>query len=173
MKMTNYLKHKRLKITVDTCQLFGEYETMAMLPNGDDLACIRTADAQSATEAHISILRSYMAQELLRIVDAITEAQRVAQERHVGTEDGGTCNFDAPALFLPDLQPYEVEAIATAAQCHVFQWETSKKRPHYRYFVFSTPYNSGQGNRNTRMAETMADVLRDLGYDSTVYYQID
>lgn len=92
---------------------------------------------------------------------AYSEAQKLKD-----TEDGGTCNFDTPTLKLTSewkeadvneafkltgLQPYKVEK-------------------GYYHILGAC---EGQGSRRTAMAEAFRDCLRELGYTSYVYYQID
>lgn len=84
------------------------------------------------------------------------------------TEDGGTCNFDSPALVLPRWNLEKTEAAIRNAGLRSFIWDCFGKRK----FVLSVP-TSGQGNRRSRRAEAMQDSLKSAGYDASVYCQMD
>ena len=87
---------------------------------------------------------------------------------HAGTDDGGTCNFDAPTLHLPRWNQKMVEAAAKEAGTGCFQWKAFSKS----VYVFSVP-GVGQGYTRTCAAEAMSDFLKDRGYDAGMYYQMD
>lgn len=101
--------------------------------------------------------------------EKLTEDLRVAvnETKHLEeTEDGGTCNFDSPSLALPRWRSDKVEAAVHAAGLHTRKWSWLNR------WVISTP-SSGQGNRRTRRAEAMCDILKQRGYDTLMYYQMD
>lgn len=85
------------------------------------------------------------------------------------TEDGGTCNFDAPVLRLPRWDAGKIKQAAQEAGGNVFKWT---ERGSVIGWVFS-PRSSGMGNRRTRRAEAIRDVLKRMGYDTGMYYQMD
>ena len=86
-------------------------------------------------------------------------------------DDGGTCNFDTPYVYLDGttiktLEKYFGEEYAVYKR---FGW--SKYIPHC--FTIGHKVLSGQGNRRTKMAEVFANTLRDYGYNAGVHYVID
>lgn len=89
---------------------------------------------------------------------------------HMGTDDGGTCNFDSPTLYLPRWNKEKVKAAVKAAGLNSFEWEPSCG--HEAFLVVSVPC-AGQGNTRTNAAEAMSKRLGELGYDSGMYYQMD
>lgn len=86
----------------------------------------------------------------------------------MGTDDGGTCNFDSPTLYLPRWNKDKIKEAAKAAGLRCFEW-----KPYGRTFwTFSVPC-AGQGYTRTNAAEAMSAYLRDVGYDAGMYYQTD
>lgn len=82
------------------------------------------------------------------------------------TDDGGTCNFDSLMLSLPRKQHAKVfEAVEKAG---LRAWHSN----FWKAFIISTPVFS-QANRRTAQAEIMRDIMKDCGYDASVYYQMD
>jgi hypothetical protein len=105
------------------------------------------------------------AKEVDALEMAILKAEQDAQ-KYANTEDGGTCNFDAPAIKIK----------ATEKQLACMDWRVMKwgKRCEDGRTWFVVWLNlSGQGNRRTRMAEAAAESLKASGYETTVYYQMD
>lgn len=96
---------------------------------------------------------------------AITAAELAVAEN---PEDGGTCNFDSPALLLPRWNEKRVEEAAKKAGCGCFKWDCCGTG----YFVFPIRVG-GQGNSRTLAAETAKDSLAAEGYHASVYYQMD
>lgn len=81
-------------------------------------------------------------------------------------DDGGTCNFDTPIIKLPDgIKPKDVGGL---------EWKVEKIGGKFWkgwYFVFTDL--RGQGNRRSKMAETVAKILKQEGIEAMVYYQMD
>ena len=85
-----------------------------------------------------------------------------------GADDGGTCNFDSPTLYLPRWNKEKIKEAAKAAGLRCFEW-----KPYGRTFwTFSVPC-AGQGYTRTNAAEAMSAYLGDIGYDAGMYYQTD
>lgn len=89
---------------------------------------------------------------------------------HMGTDDGGTCNFDSPTLYLPRWNKEKVKAAVKAAGLNSFEWKPFKG--HGSFLVVSVPC-AGQGYTRTNAAEAMSKRLGELGYDAGMYYQAD
>ena len=85
------------------------------------------------------------------------------------TEDGGTCNFDSPVLYLDRWNGKLVEQAAKEAGSSAFKWRWGRTTLGW---VIS-PRSSGQGNRRTRRAEAIRDEMKKRGYDVGMYYQMD
>lgn len=86
----------------------------------------------------------------------------------MGADDGGTCNFDSPTLYLPRWNKDKIKEAAKAAGLRCSEW-----KPYGRTFwTFSVPC-AGQGCTRTNAAEAMSAYLGDIGYDAGMYYQTD
>ena len=85
---------------------------------------------------------------------------------HQGTDDGGTSNFDAPTIHLRGWSRKNVEAAAAAAGGSCSFWNLCGS------YIFPVP-GTGQGNTRTAAAEAAGDYLKELGYDTGMYYQMD
>lgn len=96
---------------------------------------------------------------------ACVEASRVCNMN----DDGGTCNFDSPELFLPRWKQAEIEACAKEAGLGTYSWKSYRGKK----WVFTVPHPCGQGDNRTRMAEAMCKSLKNSDYDASMYYQMD
>lgn len=86
---------------------------------------------------------------------------------YANSEDGGTCNFDNPAITYKGMKKSLVIKAIEAAGLRAFDWKLGEN-----YLVISGGC-FGQGNRRTRMAETMTESLKSSGYQAITYYQMD
>ena len=102
-----------------------------------------------------------------KLADDLKAALQYGLE-HAGEDDGGTCNFDSPTLYLPRWKRQLVETAAKAAGLGCFVWKAFSKNA----YVFSVP-GVGQGYTRTNAAEAMSQCLGGLGYDAGMYYQMD
>lgn len=102
-----------------------------------------------------------------KLADDLKAALQYGLE-HAGEDDGGTCNFDSPTLYLPRWKRQLVETAAKAAGLGCFVWKAFSKNA----YVFSVP-GVGQGYTRTNAAEAMSQFLGGLGYDAGMYYQMD
>lgn len=93
-----------------------------------------------------------------------------AETEHLeNTEDGGTCNFDAPTLDLPRWNAEKIKQAAKEAGGSAFKWTWGGCTMGW---VFS-PRSSGQGNRRTRRAEAISAALKRRGYNAGMYCAMD
>ena len=136
----------------------GKFEVMLLTK---DAAADEIRSAQCETEKVALLIFNEMLAADLK--DAVAYGLE-----HAGTDDGGTCNFDAPTLHLPRWNQKMVEAAAKEAGTGCFQWKAFSKS----VYVFSVP-GVGQGYTRTCAAEAMSDFLKDRGYDAGMYYQMD
>ena len=106
-----------------------------------------------------------MNNKYVELTKALKKAKEAAQA-YANTEDGGTCNFDSPAIDYREMHMSKAKAeeAITAAGLSCFEWN--------RRFVVCG-IGSGQGNRRTRMAEAAYESLKADGIAATMYYQMD
>lgn len=83
-------------------------------------------------------------------------------------EDGGTCNFDAPAIEAPRWIESMVKQAAKEAGTSAFKWKLYRKC----FYVFAVP-EGGQANRRSRKAEAMTRYLESIGYSALTYSSMD
>ena len=174
----NEVTYHGRRIIIDTCRLLsGEYETMAMYPNGHDLDTFTTLFPEEARENHRQLLAKYtevvkqlkpLSGRYLQLSHDLAAAAAVALKASARSDDEGTCNLDTAVISLPRWQGEKIKQAAEAAGVRVsaFEWFGSR-----RYFVFVDA--AGQANRRTAAAEAMAQALRGFGYSASVYYQAD
>ena len=99
------------------------------------------------------------------LIKAVKEGEKFIHE-----EDGGTCNFDSPKIYLPRWRQTEVEAACEKAGLRCFDHKFYGPKA---YVICGGPLSSGQGNRRTSVAEAMYKSLKADGYDAHMYYQMD
>lgn len=85
------------------------------------------------------------------------------------TEDGGTCNFDAPTLDLPRWSAEKIKQAVKEAGGSAWKWTWGN---HVMGWVVS-PRSSGQANRRSRRAEAISTAMKARGYDAGMYYAMD
>ena len=151
----------------------GKYETMLLLNDGsgEEVTSYQSTSADDAVYFFNEIKNTYHVPELTgkykKLADDLKAALAYGLE-HMGDDDGGTCNFDAPALFLTDWKKKLVEAAARTAGVGCFEWEFLNSKA----YVFSVR-GAGQGYTRTKAAEAMSHYLKEQGYEAMVYYQMD
>lgn len=149
----------------------GLFEVMLFADdaNMDEIDTVRCESEPDALA--FSTRKQYHVPELTgrykKLAEDLKEALAYGLER-AGTDDGGTCNFDSPTLYLPHWNRKKVEAAANTAGVGCFMWSSFSKR----CYVFSVP-GVGQGYTRTNAAEAMKDFLKYRGYDAGMYYQMD
>ena len=105
------------------------------------------------------------------LIGALKKAQETAKAAGLLSDDGGTCNFDAPALFMPKGTREEaMKKIGDAAGVRFDKWYNTMDGA---WWTIHGDFISGQGNRRSRIAEAFADSLKADGIKCDVYYQID
>lgn len=93
------------------------------------------------------------------------EKAYVASCDFVQHEDGGTCNFDTCIV--------KVKISKRLRELTSFRLLKVHDTKIYKgYWMIDFPV-FGQGNRRTKMAEVACSILRNLGYESQVWYQAD
>lgn len=166
---------KKSKRIVDICQFVGDvygqndqYEVMYMDGYGNVLDCFRTFEYSEAIYAYSRMVRSNAPDSWKSLIEALESAKEIA--RAVDCDDGGTCNFDAPSLHIPEGMSYEqVAACCAAAYVHCFKWRCCGET----MAVLSSCSGIGQGNRRTEGSEQACKFLNQRGYSCGMYYQMD
>lgn len=151
----------------------GAYETM-LLPNGgrgEEIISYQSTSAEDALYFFSEIKEKYHVPELTgkykKLADDLIAALAYGLA-HMGSDDGGTSNFDAPTLTLPGWRKELVEAAAKTAGVGCFEWTLWSSKA----YVF-TIRGTGQGYTRTNAAEAMSGYLKEQGYDAGMYYQMD
>lgn len=150
----------------------GKYETMLLLNDGsgEELISYRSTSEEDALCFFNEIRDNYHVPDLTgkykKLADDLKAALAYGLE-HMGADDGGTSNFDAPTLTLPDWDKKLVEAAARAAGIGCFAWELWNSKS----YVFAI-CGVGQGYTRTYAAEAMSHYLKKLGYEAGMYYQM-
>lgn len=174
--------YKRRRIIIDLAKLpcSAPFEVMTYDKiTGEELSVFQSYDLDEARAAYEKMLTRFQDappkperpltgkyKALSDALRAAVQAGRAAQE--ADPEDGGTCNFDAPALSLPGWNGNLVKRAAQEAGTGCFVWTLYRSK----FFVFS-PRTGAQGNARTRNAEAMCAALKAAGYDASMYYQMD
>lgn len=150
----------------------GAYETMLLSHDdrGEEIVSYQSTSAEDALYFFNEIKDKYHVPELAgkykKLADDLKAALAYGLE-HMGTDDGGTSNFDAPTLTLPDWDKKLVEAATRAAGVDCFEWELWDSKS----YVF-TILGVGQGYTRTYASEAMSHYLKKLGYEAGMYYQM-
>ncbi len=102
-----------------------------------------------------------------RLVRALKRSA-IAAVKHINDGDGGTCNFDSPALSWKEcgMRKSTVEAAIKEAGLRWYEWSALK-------MLVVTGFQWGQGDRRTNMAEAFSANLESEGYGHHMYYAMD
>lgn len=167
---------KSQSLMISTVRIGDEYRTAVLTDGYFDIDEATNNDEQAAMMAHDQFINKYRKPEpkqivltgkYLLLVDALRRAAEVA-EPFGATEDGGTCNFDSLELTLPGYREGEILKAAEEAGLRAFKTKIFKQT----VYVVTVPV-ARQGNARTRQAESMKKTMLELGYDASVYYQMD
>ena len=94
-------------------------------------------------------------------------AQRAAYEvEKINNEDGGSCNFDTVVINTEGVS----KKLLSSLDIHI---EKISSKGIWRNSSFIHFDLNGQGNLRTRMAKAAYNKLKELGYNVTMYYQLD
>lgn len=106
-----------------------------------------------------------------KLIDALKKARTAAIEAGLFSDDGGTCNFDSPTLWMPKgTRETTMEKIGDAAGVWFSKWYIDNTGA---WWTIHGDFTGGQGNRRTRCAETFSDSLKADGIKCGMYYQMD
>ena len=170
-------KGKKNKRIIDMC-LFpvdscygkaGEYEVVFMTGEGETLGEYHTYDRIDAHSAYARMVRTNCPESWKNLIADLKAAKLIAQA--ATGDDGGTCNFDSPALHAPEGMTYEqVRACCKAAGVSCYDWKPFKKGEKLAVIGCA---GIGQANRRTAGAEAACAFLQSKGYNCGMYYQMD
>lgn len=170
--------HTGRQVVLDVAEIEQDvFEVAALDSECNEIELERVTDLDTARRLYGEMLRRFTEKpatkplsgkyaQLRDDLKAALEAGRNAEQEN--PEDGGTCNFDSVALFLPRWQESKIEQAAKEAGTSCFSWNLFGGR---RY-VFG-PDTRAQGNARTRNAEAMTRALAEMGYQATDYCQMD
>lgn len=98
----------------------------------------------------------------------ICAAQREA-DKFMNINDGGSCNFDTPCIYLGR----NTAAMRNALAC--LDWEVTPVDggKYWTGWWFVYINTNGQGDRRSRMAEAACDSLAAAGWQMRMYCQMD
>lgn len=168
----------RTTLTISAAQIDkGRFEVAALLDPGDTLELLPASSEEVALQLFDQLIDRYAAnftvRKITKKMQALIDALHVAKLEAIAVcnmdDDGGTCNFDSPALELPKWAAADVEVCAKAAGLRCFTWKPFGRR----MWVFTVPEPCGQGDNRTRMAEAMSASLKKSGFDAGMYYRMD
>lgn len=170
-------------IVIDCARIGGSFEVMALRPGGEEVAseCVKTLS--EASEVYRRFLKKYTTPHPQRreelpapltgkyadLRDALKKALaagRAAEDAN--PEDGGTCNFDACAVYLPRWIEKKVEQAAREAGTRCSKWTFCGGG----FYVFG-PNSRAQGNARSRNAQAMTKAMQAQGWDAIDYGQMD
>lgn len=109
-----------------------------------------------------------MKYDTAKIAEAIKKAVSSAQQ-FSEIDDGGTCNFDCAYLFVPGMRKSQAKEIENIAGVSL-SLNTSRWQGRILQIIGG---RLGQGARQTKMAETMRDSIKQDGFEAGMYYQMD
>lgn len=169
-------------IIIDAAEIRpGQFEVMAMWPNGLDFDFVTVYTLEDAKKTYKKMLKKYtkpqkpegppapLSGKYAKLRDDLREALQAG--RHAETcnpEDGGSCNFDSAALHLPRWKKELIQQAAREANTSCFTWNCFGEK----LYVFR-PDTFSQGNARSRNAEAMTRALSRMGYDAMDYCQAD
>lgn len=173
-----YKSGKKHKIVIDVCRFVqspwagkdDEYEVMTMFGDGVEIESFRTMSCYEAEQRYARMVAEHCPESWKNLIADLKSAKAIAQA--ADGNDGGTCNFDSPALSIPEGMKYEhVKACCAAAGVRCFDWKPLGTGP--KLAVLSSCAGNGQGNRRTKGAEAACKFLNERGYNCGMYYQMD
>jgi len=103
------------------------------------------------------------------LVEALLKAKQAACEK-ADTPDGGTCNFDS---VLIRLDGWTKEELNEAVKLSGVPFSKKITSGFYKGYYFVHTPKQGQANCRTTMAEAAERVLKNYGFRTNMYYQVD
>lgn len=175
--------YKGRRVILDAARLGDKIEVMLMTEGGGtEYACEVVNTEAEALEAFARIRSAHIPDnerpqpsapapltgKYAKLRDDLLAVYKIGLEAANKTDDGGTCNHDAPALFLPRWNNAKLEQACREAGCGCFKWRLFGTA--MTVISFRTP---GQANKRADAAEAMTKALKEMGYDAYLYCQAD
>lgn len=167
-------------IIIDAAEIVpGHFEIMAMRPGGEELEVKSAFTLHESDAVYKAMLARHtepkpepaapvLTGKYAKLRDDLRIVHQIGLEAAAKTEDGGTCNFDAPALFLPRWKNALIEQACKEAGGGCFPWHGFGAK----MTVVSLPI-PGQADKRADAAEAMTKALKDMGYTTYCYQQMD
>ncbi len=105
------------------------------------------------------------------LTEALNKAKEAAKTAGAGVYDGGTCNFDNPAMVFDRKERAEAEKAIKDAGLRSFEWDFASNKEQVALVI--SGMTVGQGDQRTTMAEAFKDSMKAQGYACGMYYQMD
>ena len=105
------------------------------------------------------------------LTEAFVKAKEAAKAAGVGVYDGGTCNFDNPAMVFDRKERAEAEKAIADAGLHSYEWDFASDKKQVALVI--SGMTAGQGDQRTTMAEAFKESMKAQGYKCGMYYQMD
>ena len=164
------------RFVIDLADLDGTYEVMVLTwPKGTEYECKRTESFCEALAYYERMLEEYVEKKpaltgkYAKLRDDLALALAAGRDAEaLNPEDGGSCNFDSPAICLPRWKSSLVKQAAEEAGSGCFEWKLFGTK----LWVFR-PDTHAQGNARSRNAEAVVRALKEMGYDAMEYCQAD
>lgn len=92
------------------------------------------------------------------LTEALIKAKEAAEAAGANIEDGGTCNFDNPAMQFDRKERAEAEKAIADAGLRSYEWEFAGNKKQVALIIGGMTV--GQGERRTTMAEAFKDSMK-------------
>lgn len=178
--MTRQIKHQNIILkdgkpaVLSTVEIVpGEFETMLASPDFGTEYEVLKARTEAQAFKHFRYLRDNyhrppLSGKYAQLAEDLKAAAAHGLEVARNTPDGGTCNFDSVSVYLKGWNGKKVRQAAQAAGVACFEWNLWGSRS----WCFAAR-GAGQADANTAAAEAMRDYLKEAGYETGMYYQMD
>ncbi len=105
------------------------------------------------------------------LTEALIKAKEAARAAGENIDDGGTCNFDNPAMVFDRKERAEAEKAIADAGLHSYEWDFASDKK--RVALVISGMTAGQGQCRTTMAEAFQASMKAQGFKCGMYYQMD
>ena len=177
----------RRQIIIDAAEIRpGVFEIMAMRADGTEFDVAMAGSISEAERIYSRMLLKHTRPDPLpasdptpapaplsgkyaKLRDDLMIALQAGRDAEAADpDDGGACNFDSAAIYLPRWNAALIQRAASEAGTGCFDYRS----PVGRAWVFS-PDTRGQANARSRNAEAMTRALKSMGYSAFDYCRMD
>lgn len=170
------------RLLVSTVEMWpGKFETLVMYAcSYIDIDGKNARTEADALKNHADLVNKYKPAEkkapvekpltgkYLKLAEDLKRIHAEAVKACANLNDGGACNHDAPALYLPRWNAEQIRQAAKLAGVGCFSWDSFGPKK----WVFC-PRVNGQAYRREKCAEFMTEALSRAGYDAITYCALD